>query len=149
MWEVLESAELNKTSDSSMNKMTVAQTEALLKAAQAKAKELGVTVCIAVADDGANLKGFVRMDGAFLGSTDVAIGKAKTACLFPVATGDFGELVRSENLTGMELSNGGLVCFPGGHPINTAGQLYGAIGVSGATAEQDDAIASYAMGEVF
>jgi len=128
-----------------MTKIYVSQTDALLAAAQSKAAELGVAVCIAVVDDGAILKGFVRMDGAFLGSTDVAIGKARTSCLFPLATGQFGQLVRAEQLTGMELSNGGLVCFPGGQPILLGDHLLGAIGVSGATAEQDEAIANHAL----
>ena len=128
-----------------MTKITASQTETILAAAQVKARELGVLVCIAVADDGANLKGFIRMDGSFLGSVDVAIRKAKTSSLFPLPTGQFGELVRVEKLTGMELANDGMICFPGGQPIQIGDQTLGAIGISGASAEEDDAIATYAI----
>ena len=49
---------------------------------------------IAVVDAGANLKAFVRMDDAFLGSIDIAIKKAKTARMFNMPTGDLGKLAQ-------------------------------------------------------
>lgn len=118
--------------------------EQLIRSAEEKANALGVNVCIAITDAGAHLCAFKRMDHAFTGSVDVAIGKARTSALFPVPSGAFGALVREEKLTGMELTNQGLVAFPGGLPIMHEKQQIGAIGISGATAEQDDEIARYA-----
>ena len=62
--------------------ITQAQADTVIKGALAKAKEQGVPMNIAVVDAGGNLKAFTRMDGAFLGSIDISIGKARTARLF-------------------------------------------------------------------
>ena len=58
--------------------ITQAQADTVIKGALAKAKEQGVPMNIAVVDAGGNLKAFTRMDGAFLGSIDISIGKART-----------------------------------------------------------------------
>lgn len=98
---------------------------------------------IAVVDAGANLKAFVRMDGAWLGSIDIALRKARTARYFDMNTGQIGELSQPGGpLFGIEHSNGGLITFPGGIPIrDKEGQVIGAIGVSGSTVENDHAVA--------
>ena len=49
-------------------------------------------MCIAVVDSGANLKAFLRMDDAWVGSIDIAIKKAKTAVFFGMPTGEIGKL---------------------------------------------------------
>lgn len=116
----------------------------LLEHALQKAEELQVSVSVAVVDDSAFLAAFTRMDGTFKGSVDVAIGKARTAALFPLPTEHFGEAVNAAGLTGIELSNGGLMCFAGGLPLFVDGGHVGAVGVSGGTAEQDSAIAAFA-----
>ncbi|MEP0214025.1 MAG: heme-binding protein [Cellulophaga sp.] len=117
---------------------------AILKAKQ-KAESMGVLVNIAVVDAGANLKAFVRMDDSFLGSIDVAIKKAKTSRYFNIATGDLGKLTQPGGIIyNIELSNNGLISFPGGVPIkNNEGKIIGAIGVSGGTIEEDHKIATY------
>ena len=66
--------------------ITQAQADTVIKGALAKAKEQGVPMNIAVVDAGGNLKAFTRMDGAFLGSIDISIGKARTASLFNMPT---------------------------------------------------------------
>jgi uncharacterized protein GlcG (DUF336 family) len=48
--------------------------------------------CVAVVDSGVNLKAFLRMDDAWVGSIDISIKKAKTACFFGMATGKLGQL---------------------------------------------------------
>ncbi len=113
-------------------------------AAKEKAEELNIRVNIAVVDAGANLKAFIRMDDSFLGSIDVAIKKAKTSRLFNINTGDLGKLTQPGGIIyNIELSNDGLVTFPGGIPVrNSEGKIIGAIGVSGGTIEQDHEIAS-------
>ena len=54
------------------------------EAARKKATELNTQMCIAIVDSGANLKAFMRMDDAWVGSIDIAIKKAKTACAGPL-----------------------------------------------------------------
>ena len=84
------------------------------------------------------------MDESYLGSIDVAIKKAKTARYFDTDTGKFGELTQPGGIIyNIELTNNGLVSFPGGLPIkNKDGKIIGAIGVSGGTIDEDRAIAT-------
>ena len=123
--------------------VTLDQAEKAMAAAIEKAKELGACMDIAVVDSGANLKAFVRMDDAWVGSIDIAFKKAKTACFFGMPTGQIGKLSQpGGSLYGIEHSNDGLITFPGGLPIvNTEGVLIGAIGVSGSTVEHDHLVA--------
>lgn len=121
------------------------QLDRMLQQARAEAEQLGVAVNIAIVDAGAHLSAFYRMQGALLGSVDIAQRKAKTAVLFPLPTEALGELVRQEQLQTLELSNSGLILFAGGEPIRLQGQLMGGVGVSGASAEQDKQIARAAI----
>lgn len=123
--------------------ITLEQAEAVIKAAKEKAKAIGVTMDIAVVDAGTNLTAFARMDGAWLGSIDIAIKKARTARFFNMETGKIGELSQpGGSLYNIEHSNGGLITFPGGIPIkNSQGEIIGAIGVSGSTVEDDHTVA--------
>ncbi|MHA1134545.1 MAG: GlcG/HbpS family heme-binding protein [Alphaproteobacteria bacterium] len=118
--------------------------EQVIEAARKKAVELKTKMCIAVVDSGANLKAFVRMDDAWVGSIDIAIKKARTACFFGMATGDLGQLSQpAKPLYGIEHSNNGLITFPGGLPIvDEDGVLVGAIGVSGSSVENDHEVAA-------
>ena len=98
---------------------------------------------IAVVDGGANLVAFARMDGAWLGSLDISIKKAKTARFFDMNSGEMGKLSQpGESLYNIEHSNGGLITFPGGVLVKNAdGEVIGAIGVSGSAVENDHAVA--------
>jgi uncharacterized protein GlcG (DUF336 family) len=127
-----------------MSDITLAQAKAAVEAAFAKAQQLGAKMNIAVVDAGANLRCFLRMDGAWLGSGDISIRKARTARYFDMPTGEIGKLSQpGGSLFAIEHSNGGLITFPGGVPIVTAtGEVIGAIGVSGNTVENDHAVAS-------
>ena len=109
-----------------------------------KSVELNVKVDIAIVDAGANLKAFVRMDSAWLGSIDIAIKKAKTARFFDMDTGAIGSLSQPGGpLYNIEHSNGGLISFPGGVPLKDGdGNVIGAIGVSGSSVENDHAVAT-------
>ncbi|MFT5289519.1 MAG: hypothetical protein ACI8QS_002551 [Planctomycetota bacterium] len=126
-----------------MSDITLAQAQTAVEAAKKKAAELGTKMDIAVVDAGANLKAFVRMDGAWLGSIDIAMSKAKTARYFDMPTGAIGGLSQPGGpLYNIEHSNGGLITFPGGLPIrDSGGAVIGAIGVSGSTIEHDHAVA--------
>ena len=126
-----------------MDDITLQQAQAAVAAALKKAEQIGVKMNIAVVDAGANLKAFARMDGAWLGSIDIAIRKARTARFFDMNTGQIGQLSQpGGSLFGIEHSNGGLISFPGGIPLrNPSGTVIGAIGVSGSTVENDHAVA--------
>lgn len=115
----------------------------IINKAVEKSKQIGVKMCIAVLDSGGNLKSFTRMDDAWVGSIDIAIKKAKTACYFAMPSGEIGKLsVPGSPLYGIEHSNDGLITFPGGLPIvDEEGMLIGAIGVSGDTVENDHLVA--------
>lgn len=117
--------------------------EKAIAAARKKAAALKTQMCIAVVDSGANLKAFLRMDDAWVGSIDIAIKKAKTAVFFGMATGELGKLSQpAKPLYGIEHSNDGLITFPGGLPIvDEDGVLVGAIGVSGSSVENDHKVA--------
>lgn len=123
--------------------ITLAQAEKAITAAKEKAKVIDTKMNIAVVDAGANLVAFGRMDGAWLGSLDISIKKAKTARFFDMNTGTVGELSQpGGSLYNIEHSNGGLITFPGGIPIkNSNGDIIGAIGVSGSSVENDHAVA--------
>ena len=123
--------------------ITLEQAEKIMAAAKQKAREIDTKMNIAVVDAGANLTAFVRMDGAWLGSIDIAMKKAKTARFFDMDSGKIGELSQpGGSLYNIEHSNGGLITFPGGVVIkNQQGEVVGAIGVSGSVVENDHTVA--------
>ena len=118
----------------------------VLAAGEGKAKEIGQPMNIAVVDGGGNLLAHVRMDGAWIGSIDVAINKAFTARAFDIATGQLAALSQPERpFFGIHASNGGRVMiFAGGVPLKHDGRVVGAVGVSGGKGEQDEAVAEAA-----
>ncbi len=126
-----------------MPDITLQQAHAAIEAALEKSQEMGVRMNIAVVDGGADLKVFARMDGAWLGSVDIAVKKARTARLFDMNTGEIGKLSQpGGSLYNIEHSNDGLITFPGGVPIkDSRGEIIGAIGVSGSTVEDDHCVA--------
>ena len=117
--------------------------QSIVNAAVAKSEEIGCKMDVAVVDAGGNLKAFARMDGAWLGSIDIAMKKARTARWFDMPSGEIGGLSQPGGpLYGIEHSNGGLISFPGGLPIRDAsGTVVGAIGVSGDSVENDHLVA--------
>jgi len=119
----------------------------LIAAAEAKAAQIEVPSNIAVVDAGGNLLAFARMDGAWLGSIDIAIHKAFTARAFDMATGDLADMAQSgEPLFGIQNTNDGrIVIFGGGIPIKHGGTVIGAVGSSGGTVDQDTEIAEAAL----
>lgn len=123
--------------------LSLKQAQAAVQAAIEKSKELDLKMNIALVDAGANLTAFARMDGAWLGSVDIAMKKARTARYFDMNTGQIGELSQpGGSLFNIEHSNGGLITFPGGIPIKSAdGEVIGAIGVSGSSVENDHTVA--------
>ncbi len=126
-----------------MSAVKLADARRVIAAAEKKAQEIGQPMNIAVADEGANLVAHVRMDGAWIGSIDVAINKAFTARAFDIATKDLATHSQSGGqFFGIHESNHGrIMIFAGGIPLKRDGKGVGAIGVSGGSGEQDQAVA--------
>ena len=120
--------------------------DAALAGAKAKASAIGVPMNVAILDSGANLKAFLRMDGALIGSIDIALKKAKTSAIFGMNTEAVGEFCKPGGTSpGLDSTNGGLVVFAGGIPLRDAdGRLIGAVGVSGGAVAQDFEVAEAA-----
>ncbi|PHR10944.1 MAG: glycolate utilization protein [Aequorivita sp.] len=124
--------------------ITLEQAEKVIAAAKKKAVDIDTKMNICIVDGGANQVAFARMDGAWLGSADIALKKAKTARFFDMPTGEIGKLSQpGESLYNIEHSNGGLISFPGGVLLkNKKGDIIGAVGVSGSSVENDHTVAS-------
>ena len=126
--------------------LTLDLAENSIRAGREHAATLGVAACLVVCDAAGHLKAFARMDRAWLGAIDVALRKAKTSVLFEAETQLIWEVSRPDaQAHGLESSNAGLITLAGGIPLRTAaGELLGAIGVSGGQVTQDYAIAQAA-----
>ena len=126
----------------------ISATQAMAVCAEAirQAQNLNTAMTIAVVDAGGHLKTLQRMDDAWIGSIDLAIKKARTASLFNMNTGEIGKLSQPGGpLYHIELTNGGLITFPGGVPLfGPRGRIIGAIGVAGSTVENDQIVAEAA-----
>jgi len=116
----------------------------VIAAAEAKAREIGQPMNIAVVDGGGNLVSHVRMDGAWIGSIDISINKAFTARAFDITTAQLSENSQpGQQFYGIQNSNNGrIMIFAGGVPLRRNGQVVGAIGVSGGSGTQDQAVAT-------
>lgn len=123
--------------------VTLEQAEKVIMTAKAKAKDINVPMNIAVVDRGGNLVAFVRMNNAWLGSVDIAVKKAKTANYFDMNSGELGKLSQpGKDLYGIEISNDGLISFPGGVLLKDAQKnIIGAVGVSGGQVKEDEKVA--------
>ena len=89
------------------------------------------------------------MDGAWLGSVDIAMKKAKTATFFQMNTEAIGGLSQpGGDLFNIEHSNHGLITFPGGIPLyGSNGAMCGAVGVSGSSVVNDKIVAEAGLEE--
>lgn len=126
--------------------ITVEAAAAAVAAAVTHAATLGVHVNAAVVDGAGTLMAFLRMPGAFLHSVDIAIDKAYSAASFGMPTARWPAILAGDEALRLGLPHRPrLVVFGGGLPINESnadgGALIGGIGVSGASAEQDEACA--------
>lgn len=113
---------------------------------EAKAKEMNWKMNISIVDTGANEIFFERMDGAYLGSGDIARHKAETSARFPFPTRGIEQLAYGKDLKGGAVPGlalvPGIIAFAGGLPVMTDDKVHiGGIGVSGGTADQDETCA--------
>lgn len=116
---------------------------AIIEAGRKKAEKLGVPMNIAVVDAGGNLVAFVRMDGAWLGSVEIAQSKAYTARAFDMSTKDLAKISQpGDPAYGIAVStNHKLAIFPGGIPLTDGKKVIGAVGASGGKPDQDHSVA--------
>ena len=118
-------------------------------ACEVKAKQEGWNLNIAVVDAGADLILFRRMPDAYLGSIDIALNKARSSARLPFPTRRLANIVYGEDGKGGRTPGlahvDGLTAFSGGLPIKAGDNLVGAIGISGATGDQDEECAQVAI----
>jgi uncharacterized protein GlcG (DUF336 family) len=127
--------------------LDLADARRIIAAGERKANEIGIPYNIAVADAGGGLVAHVRMDGAWLGSVDIAVNKAWTARAFDTSTEDLARLTQpGQQGFGLNTTNDSrVVIFGGGIPIKRDGVVIGAVGASGGSVEQDVAVARAAV----
>jgi uncharacterized protein GlcG (DUF336 family) len=127
----------------SLVSLNLADARRIIAAGEQKAQAMKIPYNIAVVDAGGSLVAHVRMDGAWLGSISIAIDKAWTSRAFDVSTDTLARLTQSgEPGFGLNTTNGSrVVIFGGGVPIQVDGQVIGAVGASGGSADDDAAVA--------
>ena len=123
-----------------MANLTLKQAEQWISKAQAKATQLGVRVSVVVVDAGGNPVALSRMDGAGILSPDIARAKAYTAVAFRSNSKDIAERMKERPAAGLgltQVSGSRVVLLPGGVLAKDGDEIIGAVGVSGATSDQD------------
>jgi len=130
--------------------INLAIAKVMADACEANQKKVGYApINIAIVDAGADLVLFRRQDNAYLGSIDIATNKAKSSAGIPFPTRLVAELIYGKDgkpgvIPGLAHSD--VVAFAGGLPIRTKnGVLLGAIGISGASADEDEVCADAAI----
>lgn len=118
------------------------ETTALMAAAIEKANALSLVLSIAITDLGGHLLAFHRMDGAMVFSVNIAIGKAKTSAISGKPSAVFEESAANRPAL---LSIDDTVLMQGGLPIIIDGRCIGAVGVSGASSQEDEDVARAAI----
>lgn len=118
---------------------------ALIGQVEKKAEEMGVKAVIAVSDASGRPVAVHCMDGAYIGSYDVALNKTYTAVAFQMPTDRLAALAApGGELYGIQNTNDGkIVIFGGGEPLYLGERMIGALGVSGGTAAQDTMLGRY------
>jgi len=127
--------------------LTLAGADAIVRAAEAEATARNARVVIAVVDDGGKAIVLRRLDQTQVASADVAIDKARTAAIFRRPSRDIEMQVRDGRFGALQLH--GAVALQGGIPLTIDGDCVGAIGVSGETPAEDEAIAIAGAGALY
>jgi glc operon protein GlcG len=119
--------------------ITLARAQQAINAAIAESQKRGWKLNIAVLDSGANLVAFARMDGAQLGSIQIAEHKARAAVKYRRETKAFESGIQEGNLHYL-LTLDDVIASRGGIPIVDNGHMIGAVGCSGGTGSQDEVV---------
>lgn len=127
----------------SVKRLSIEDARILIEGARAKADEIGVPMCIAIADDSGNLIAFERMNGGKAHSIQIAQDKAFTAGAARKATSDYNTANQPGNLAfGINAACGGrLSTVGGGYPVMVGDECVGGIGVSSGLPTQDMEVA--------
>jgi uncharacterized protein GlcG (DUF336 family) len=122
-----------------IHRLDLSDARILIEGAAAKAREIGVPMCIAVVDESGTLIAFERMDGGKVTSVTIAQDKAFTAAAARKATHDYNAANVPGNLAfGIHTEVGGrLSTVGGGLPVMVDGEVVGGIGLSSGTPQQD------------
>jgi uncharacterized protein GlcG (DUF336 family) len=144
--ELLADKKRQKEMTRQVTSLTLADARRMIGAGEKKAQALGIPYNLAVVDAGGGLIAHVRMDGAWLGSIDIAIHKAWTARAFDMATEKLSKMAQSgKPLFGIDSTNHEkVVIFGGGVPLKVDDLVVGALGASGGTVDQDIEVAEAA-----
>ena len=122
--------------------ITLTEAEQVLEACKAEAKRMGVGVSATVVDSRGDFKAAFRMDGVGWFTADVCRGKAYASANFGVPTTDLMDRASNPVFQSLVQMHGGrMVLGQGAVPIKKGDQVIGAVGVSGATAQEDEDIA--------
>lgn len=128
-------------SQASITRLTA---HALIEAAQAAARDIGIEVTIAITDNAGHLKAFDRSDKAPFLTVEVAIDKAWTAASFGLATHVWNSIIGKSEVAQLA-HRPRMVAVGGGYPILLDGQVVGGIGISGGNALQDQQACEVAL----
>lgn len=125
--------------------MSLKLATALIEKVEEEAARMGVNAVVAVSDEAGRPVAVHCMDGAYIGSYDVALNKTYTSIAFQMPTAELARLAApGGSLYGIQNTNQGkIVIFGGGEPLYDNGRIIGAIGVSGGTAQQDTILGAY------
>ena len=118
---------------------------ALIEAALAAARDIGIEAAVAVTDATGNLRAFERTDGAPFLTVDVAIDKAWTASSFGYATHVWNDYITTDPKVAPLAYRPRMVAVGGGYPIVEDAKLIGGIGISGGNYQQDQEAAVAAL----
>lgn len=128
--------------------LTLDDATALCSAARDAATEMGVPMSFAVMDPAGHLVSLVRMDGAPWISADVAQGKAWTSAAYGMpSAGQKAKMEPMPNFAGAltAMTHGRFTPQTGAVPVYRDGRLLGALGGSGGTGDQDEAVCTTAV----
>lgn len=111
--------------------LSMTKTQKIIDAAVAKARAMDVLISVCVVDENGLMKGFLKMDGAWFTTNDIALGKARAAVGTRTSNADMADRA-GRPVFQFQLVHSGFVFAQGGEPIFADGSCIGAIGVSGA-----------------
>ncbi|MGZ6642668.1 MAG: heme-binding protein [Solirubrobacteraceae bacterium] len=121
--------------------------DAVIAAAEAAAAANGSRVYICVVDPSGEVVAMRRTTGAQVASARVAVDKARTAAIFVRPSREIEEQVSGGRLGALALH--GAAALTGGIPLRAGDEVVGAIGTSGETPDEDEAISIAGAGASF
>ena len=121
--------------------ITLEQAKKVMVGAESEAKKNNWNMVIVILDSGGNIVMLQRMDGAQLGSIDVAKEKAYSAVAFRRPTKAFDDALAQGGANLRILRLPGASPVEGGIPVVADGKVIGSVGVSGGTSAQDAQVA--------